>query len=59
MGKSEQPTKNSWMKNFLDKLAKANKEEFGDKPLDCCELNKDGKYVKKADTGGSSKTKKD
>ena len=39
----------TWIKNFLDKLSKANKEEFGDKPLDCCKLNKDDKYEKTND----------
>ncbi|WP_276515607.1 LDCC motif putative metal-binding protein [Tissierella carlieri] len=25
---------------MLDKLAKANKESFGEQPLDCCQLSK-------------------
>jgi len=29
-----------WIKRILDKLADANKESFGDKPLDCFELSK-------------------
>lgn len=36
------------IKNFLDKLSEANKEEFGDKSLDCCELNKSSKDLKKS-----------
>lgn len=31
----------NWLKKFIDKLAKANEESFGDKPLDCCSLNKE------------------
>ncbi|WP_339792447.1 LDCC motif putative metal-binding protein [Tissierella carlieri] len=29
-----------WIKKMLDKLAKANKESFGEQPLDCCQLSK-------------------
>lgn len=29
-----------WIKKFLDKLAKANAEEFGNERMDCCNLNK-------------------
>ena len=32
-----------WFKSFLNKLSEANKEEYGDKPLDCCKLNKETK----------------
>lgn len=28
-----------WIKRFLEKLEKANKESFGNKQLDCCKLN--------------------
>lgn len=28
-----------WIKKFLHKLAKANTEEFGNKRMDCCNLN--------------------
>ena len=31
------------IKNWLEKLAKANEESFGSGRLDCCELNKDNK----------------
>lgn len=31
------------IKKWLEKLAKANKETFGDGRLDCCELNKGNK----------------
>ena len=34
------------IKNFLNKLTEANKKEFGDKPLDCCEINKTTKEAK-------------
>lgn len=29
-----------FIKNWLEKLEKANKESFGSGPLDCCELSK-------------------
>ncbi len=29
-----------WIKRFLDKLARANEKEFGNKRLDCCQLGK-------------------
>lgn len=29
-----------WVKNFLEKLAKANQESFGNEPLDCCKLGR-------------------
>ncbi len=29
--------------NYIARLEKSNKEEFGTKGLDCCELNKKGK----------------
>ncbi|WP_268233508.1 LDCC motif putative metal-binding protein [Tissierella pigra] len=29
-----------WIKKMLNKLANANKESFGDQPLDCCQLSK-------------------
>lgn len=32
------------IKNWLEKLAKANEESFGSRRLDCCELNKDSKF---------------
>lgn len=38
--------KNNWFENFLDKLIKVNKEEYGNKTLDCCELNKSLKDIK-------------
>jgi len=28
-----------WLMKYLEGLAKANKKEFGGKPLDCCKLN--------------------
>ena len=31
----------NWIKNFLDRLAKVNKEEFGNERLDCCKVGKD------------------
>lgn len=34
------------IKNWLEKLAKANEESFGSGPLDCCELNTDSKIKK-------------
>lgn len=37
---------NKWIKNFLEKLSEANKKEYGDKALDCCELNKSDKNIK-------------
>jgi len=35
------------IKNWLEKLAKANGESFGSGRLDCCELNKDSKFNNK------------
>ncbi len=32
-----------WFKKFLEKLEKANKENFGSGKLDCCDLNKQAK----------------
>lgn len=29
----------NWIKRFLEKLAKANKESFGNERMDCCKLN--------------------
>lgn len=29
-----------WFKKFLEKLEKANKENFGSGKLDCCDLSK-------------------
>ena len=29
-----------WIKKFLDKLAKANQETFGNERMDCCNLNR-------------------
>lgn len=29
-----------WIKKLLDKLVDANKETFGEEPLDCCKLGK-------------------
>jgi hypothetical protein len=33
------PKKESVFKRFINKLIKTNKDEFGDKKLDCCDLN--------------------
>lgn len=30
----------NWIKKFLDKLAKANTEQFGNERMDCCNLNR-------------------
>ncbi|HZJ83303.1 MAG TPA: LDCC motif putative metal-binding protein [Clostridia bacterium] len=30
-----------WIKKFLEKLAAANKQEFGNGRLDCCELGRE------------------
>lgn len=35
----EQPAKEGLFKRFINKLIKTNKDEFGDKKLDCCDLN--------------------
>lgn len=37
--KKAQPQKKSVFQRFLDKLIKTNKKEFGNKTLDCCDLN--------------------
>ena len=29
-----------WIKRFLERLAKANVESFGNERMDCCNLNK-------------------
>ncbi len=29
----------TWLKKFFERLAETNKKEFGDKKLDCCDLN--------------------
>ena len=34
--------KQSW-NNYLARLAKANKESFGDEPLDCCRVGREKK----------------
>lgn len=36
----ENTNKKGFIKRLLDKLAKDNKETFGDKELDCCKLHK-------------------
>lgn len=28
-----------WLKNFIEKIAKANNDNFKGKKLDCCDLN--------------------
>ncbi len=38
------------MKNWLERLAKANEESFGTGRLDCCELGKDDKLKKTNNT---------
>jgi len=30
----------NWIKIFIENLAKSNQETFGNKPMDCCSLNK-------------------
>ncbi len=30
----------NWIKKFLDKLARANEEQFGNERMDCCNLNR-------------------
>lgn len=30
----------NWFKRFLERLAKANTESFGNQRMDCCSLNK-------------------
>ncbi|NMW85139.1 hypothetical protein HKO22_05200 [Peptoniphilus sp. AGMB00490] len=35
------------IKNFIRKLAKSNKETFGEGGLDCCNMNKDGVKINK------------
>lgn len=30
----------NWVKKILDKLAKANAEQFGNERMDCCNLNR-------------------
>jgi hypothetical protein len=34
------------IKNWLERLERANKNSFGSEPLDCCKLGKDQKAVK-------------
>jgi hypothetical protein len=29
----------NWLKNFLKKLEEANKKNFGDQRLDCCDMS--------------------
>jgi hypothetical protein len=29
----------NWFKNFLKKIEEANKKNFGDQRLDCCDVN--------------------
>jgi len=45
-----------WLEKFLEKLAKANKEQFGDtRKMDCCSVNmnnrKTGQYKNKKRSG--------
>lgn len=35
------------IKKFIDRLAKSNKETFGEGGLDCCNMNKDGVKINK------------
>jgi len=42
----------NWLKNLLDKLAKANEDTFKGQRMDCCDLNRinnspSGKQIKK------------
>lgn len=37
--KKVKPKKKGVFQRFLDKLIKTNKDEFGNKKLDCCDLN--------------------
>ena len=43
------------IKEWLKKLEEANKEEFGNKPLDCCTVGRDKKNVKTIKSTSKSK----
>lgn len=44
-----------FIKRWLEKLEKANKDNFGDKPLDCCSLGRDQKQAKPMETTQNKK----
>jgi len=36
-----------WFKKLLEAIEKANKESFGEKRMDCCDLSKETKNTRK------------